>query len=54
MQFITGSKANKLEWNQDFDDEIHPNDCGHFIIAELLIDFIKNNINNLDGQGKIK
>lgn len=41
-------KANKLEWNQVSDDEIHPNDYGHFIIAELLIDFINNIINNLD------
>ncbi|WP_243277079.1 hypothetical protein [Clostridium saudiense] len=47
-------KANKLEWNQVSDDEIHPNDYGHFIIAELLIDFINNIINNLDGQGKDK
>lgn len=47
-------KSNKLEWNQVSDDEIHPNDYGHFIIAELLIDFINNIINNLDGQCKDK
>ncbi|MDI9218334.1 SGNH/GDSL hydrolase family protein [Clostridium tertium] len=31
-----------LKWQDVASDEVHPNDYGHFIISELLIDFMKN------------
>ncbi|WP_291651119.1 SGNH/GDSL hydrolase family protein [Clostridium sp.] len=31
-----------FKWEDVATDEVHPNDYGHFIISELLIDFIKN------------
>ena len=30
---------NRLKWDEVGSDEVHPNDYGHFIISELLIDF---------------
>ena len=41
------SKGN-LKWEDVATDEVHPNDYGHFIITELLIDFMKNIYNNLE------
>lgn len=38
------SKGN-LKWEDVGTDEVHPNDYGHFIISELLVDFIKNKLN---------
>lgn len=35
-------KNGKFIWEDVATDEVHPNDYGHFIISELLIDFIKN------------
>ncbi|MBD7914689.1 SGNH/GDSL hydrolase family protein [Clostridium sp. Sa3CUN1] len=32
----------KIKWEDVATDEVHPNDYGHFIISELLINFIKN------------
>ena len=40
--------SNKLKWEEVGSDEVHPNDYGHFIISELLIDFMKNIYNNLE------
>ncbi|MGG7143145.1 SGNH/GDSL hydrolase family protein [Clostridium nigeriense] len=37
-----------LKWGDVATDEVHPNDYGHFIISELLIDFMKNIYNNLE------
>ena len=39
---------NRLKWDEVGSDEVHPNDYGHFIISELLIDFMKNIYNNLE------
>lgn len=40
-----------FKWEDVATDEVHPNDYGHFIISELLIDFIKSilaDINKVD------
>lgn len=37
-----------LKWQDVATDEVHPNDYGHFIITELIIDFMKNIYNNLE------
>lgn len=37
-----------LKWEDVASDEVHPNDYGHFIISNLLIDFIKNIPDNLN------
>ena len=41
--------TNRLKWSEVGSDEVHPNDYGHFIISELLIDFMKKIYNNLEG-----
>lgn len=41
-------KKGNLKWEDVATDEVHPNDYGHFIISELLIDFIKNILNNMN------
>ena len=43
---------NRLKWDEVGSDEVHPNDYGHFIISELLIDFMKNIYNNYDRKKK--
>lgn len=37
-----------LKWEDVASDEVHPNDYGHFIISEILIDFIKNILANIE------
>lgn len=44
----TEIKNGRLIWKDVATDEVHPNDYGHFIISELVIDFIKNVLNSLD------
>ena len=39
---------NNLKWSEVATDEVHPNDYGHFIISELLINFMENIYNNLE------
>ena len=43
-------KNGRFKWQDVATDEVHPNDYGHFIISELLIDFIKNIYNDLDKE----
>lgn len=41
-------KNGRFKWEDVATDEVHPNDYGHFIISELLINFMKNIYNNLE------
>ena len=47
-------KDGNLNWEDVATDEVHPNDYGHFIISELLIDFIKNVIKNSKNEVQYK
>ncbi len=39
---------NNLKWSEVATDEVHPNDYGHFIISQLLINFMENIYKDLE------
>jgi len=39
---------NRLKWEDVATDNVHPNDYGHYIISELLINFLENIYENLE------
>lgn len=49
----TGIITNKLQWNEVASDEVHPNDYGHFIIANLLTSFMEDIYNNLKKEVEV-
>lgn len=43
-----------FKWGDVATDEVHPNDYGHFIISELLIDFIKSVLDDINKTDNTK